>query len=88
MKKLFFVIPLFAGSILLFSCGGKQHAAAEEKPKEEVHADEHVAELTHEQVKTIGIELGSVERKELTHSVKANGILTVPNNNKAFVTSL
>jgi RND family efflux transporter MFP subunit len=88
MKKLFFVTLLFASSILLFSCGGKKNEAAEEKPKEEVHADENVAELTHEQVKTIGIELGSVERKELTHSVKANGILTVPNNNKAFVTSL
>jgi RND family efflux transporter MFP subunit len=88
MKKLFFVTLLFACSILLFSCGGKKNEAAEEKPKEELHADENVAELTHEQVKTIGIELGSVERKELTHSVKANGILTVPNNNKAFVTSL
>jgi RND family efflux transporter MFP subunit len=88
MKKLFFVTLLFACSILLFSCGGKKNEAAEEKPREEAHAEENVAELTHEQVKTIGIELGSVERKELTHSVKANGILTVPNNNKAFVTSL
>lgn len=88
MKKLFFVILLFVGSILLFSCGGKKNTVTEEKPKEEAHTNENVAELTHEQVKTIGIELGSVERKELTHSVKANGILTVPNNNKAFVTSL
>lgn len=88
MKKLFFVTLLFACSILLFSCGGKKNEATEEKPREEAHAEENVAELTHEQVKTIGIELGSVERKELTHSVKANGILTVPNNNKAFVTSL
>lgn len=88
MKKLFIVTAFILGSMALFSCGEKKKESAQEKPKEEEHAHENTAELTSEQIKTIGIVLGAVERKELTHSVKANGILTVPNNNKAFVTSL
>lgn len=36
----------------------------------------------------MGIEIGSVEQKELTARLKANGILRVPNTNKANATSL
>lgn len=87
MKKLL-LICLFASCTIILSCGGKKsEAAKEEAPTEEAH-NENMAELTHEQIQTIGIVFGTVERKELTNSVKANGILTVPNHNKAFVTSL
>lgn len=88
MKKILFAVLAVSACIVLFSCGGKKNEAQEEKPKEETHTNENIAELTSEQINTIGILFGTVERKELTHSVKANGILTVPNNNKAFVTSL
>lgn len=47
-----------------------------------------IASLTPEQIKTIGIQYGAIEQKELTATIKANGILKVPNNNKANATSL
>ena len=48
----------------------------------------NVVSLTAEQIKTGGITLGAIERKNLRSSIRANGTLTVPNQNKAFITSL
>ncbi|MBL7764732.1 MAG: efflux RND transporter periplasmic adaptor subunit [Chitinophagaceae bacterium] len=39
-------------------------------------------------MKTVGITYGSLEMKELTATIKANGNLKVPNNNKGNATSL
>jgi len=36
---------------------------------------------------TVGIQYGTIEQKQLTATLKANGALRVPNNNKANVTS-
>ncbi|MBC7426505.1 MAG: efflux RND transporter periplasmic adaptor subunit [Bacteroidia bacterium] len=47
-----------------------------------------LAELTAEQAKSIGVETGTIEQKQLTASLKANGILNVPNQNKANATTL
>ncbi|MGO1243272.1 MAG: efflux RND transporter periplasmic adaptor subunit [Sphingobacterium sp.] len=44
--------------------------------------------LTAAQVKNVGIELGTIEQKELSTPLKANGFLIVPNNNKATATTL
>ncbi len=95
MKKYFVIITtLFAFTVLLNSCGNKNTAAAEKKETAEAGHDEHeeenpnVAELTQEQIKSIGIELGIIEEKQLTASVKVNGVLKVPNQNKASVNSL
>ena len=56
----------------------------------ETHDEEiqTIATLTEEQINTVGIKLGKVENKELTATIKANGLLRVPNNSKANVTSL
>lgn len=81
--------------ILLFaiSCGKK-----EEEPKDEIkteqteedngEAPQTIASLTEEQMKAVGVALGNIEMKELTSTIKANGLLRVPNNKKAAVTSL
>jgi RND family efflux transporter MFP subunit len=45
-------------------------------------------ELSPEQVKSIKLELGSIEKKQLTASLKANGILKVPNQNRATATAM
>ncbi len=82
--------------LLISSCGNKDnHSQNEEKPKEatssgESHEEETptIATLTQEQIKAVGIQLGKLERKELTATIKANGMLRVPNNNKANATSL
>ena len=39
-------------------------------------------------MKSVGVALGNVEMKELTSTIKANGLLSVPNSNKATITSL
>ena len=93
MKKYFILFISITSLVAFTSCGGK--AGSGEVTKEEIyeeaggdHANKNMATLSSEQMKTIGIELGTVEQKELTNSIKANGILTVPNQNKAFVTPL
>ena len=52
------------------------------------HATEGVATLTAKQMESINIQLGAIEKKQLTASLRANGILKVPNQNRAFATTL
>lgn len=90
MKNIFVIIALFATTLLLPSCGSK--STSTEEKSEEGHHDEHengnTASLTADQVKSIQLQLGSIEKKQLTASLKANGILTVPNQKKATITAL
>jgi cobalt-zinc-cadmium efflux system membrane fusion protein len=60
--------------------------ATAEAPHEE--AEPSIATLSQEQIKTVDIQYGVVEQKQLTATIKANGNLRVPNNNKANATSL
>lgn len=88
MKK--YITLLFAVSVLLTGCKKEsevtetKEATAVEKPDE--HEDPNVAHFTEEQIKTVGIQMGSIESKELSNTIKVSGMLTVPNQNKAFVT--
>ena len=93
MKKYYILFISMLTIVAFASCGGKAGSGevAKEVNHEEAdksHNGENTATLSDEQIKTIGIELGTIEQKELTNSIKANGILTVPNQNKAFVTPL
>ncbi len=91
MKKYSIIIAI-ASSIMLSSCqshtetDGHSHGATEEQHDE--HENTNTATLTAGQMKSIKIELGSMEKKQLTASLKANGLLRVPNNNKASATAL
>ncbi len=93
MKRILFI---FVATAFLLSCGGKSGKTTEKsEAKTEEHADEghHEAEgnlvsLTEEQMKTASIELGAIELKNLTTSIRANGMLSVPNQNKALITSV
>lgn len=92
MKKFFISALLFSSLAAITACGGKSSSTTETAVTEEKHEDEHenpnTATLTEEQMKTIGVELGVIEEKELTSSLKANGVLRVPNQNKASVNSI
>ena len=71
----------------------KEGQATEAKATEKAEAPHEeetptIATLTEEQIKAVGIQLGVVEQKELTATIRANGLLKVPNNNKANATSL
>ena len=86
---------IFTCLVFFVSCGGNGGGAETEnsgEAKEEGHTDEHenpnMATLTDEQIQSIGIELGVIEQKQLTASVKASGVLKVPNQSQASVNSV
>lgn len=80
------LVFLIAGTLL--SCNNSpQQAPSEEVESKEGHTDEGVS-MTADQVRSIGMQFGAIENKELSSTVKAMGMLTVPNENKAFVTPL
>lgn len=89
MKTIPFLILVFAALLLLPSCGPK--AETGEKSEEAAHEDHensNTTSLSAEQIQSIKLELGGIEKKQLTASLKANGILNVPNQNKATITAL
>ncbi|MBK7800073.1 MAG: efflux RND transporter periplasmic adaptor subunit [Saprospiraceae bacterium] len=96
MKKLIIIISFAATCWLLTSCQkhkeGDGHSHGEEAGHSEESHDEHendnTAMLTAEQMKSIKIELNGIEKKQLTASLKVNGLLKVPNQNKANATAL
>ncbi len=89
------IFNLFMAFIILIAMdgcsGNKQNETDDKNVKTEEHHEEEtptIATLNSEQIKTVGIEFGTVEEKQLTATIKANGNLRVPNNNKANATSL
>lgn len=93
MKLKQHIIYITFASFFLLSCGKKESADESEiktEQTEESHeeASQTIATLTEEQMKAVGVTLGTIEMKELASTIKANGLLRVPNNKKATVTSL
>jgi cobalt-zinc-cadmium efflux system membrane fusion protein len=83
-QRKFAYLGLVAASIMvLASCGQKktEEAAEEEKSQTEVALNEA-------QYKTVGIETGLVENRNLNKVIKANGYTTVPPQNSAEVSTL
>ncbi|SIP86301.1 RND family efflux transporter, MFP subunit [Chryseobacterium sp. RU37D] len=80
--------------ILLFtlSCqkkkGNEENTQTKQLERNHEETPQTIAEPTEEQMKSVNVTLGTVEMKELTSTIKANGLLRVPNNKKANVTSL
>ena len=70
--------------LLLTSCGEKK---TEEAGHEEEKSENEVA-LTALQFKTVGIQTGSVENRNLNLVIKANGYTTVPPQNMANISTL
>ena len=94
MTKFLITVIFFANLLLVTSCGNKTaetEKTVEVKPEGEAadeHANPNTATLTNEQIESIGVQLGVIEQKQLTAAVKANGVLKVPNQNKASVNSI
>ena len=87
MKKAFF-ISLMASILFACSSNSKPEPAKEEPAAQEEKKGPGLVELTAAQMKTASIELGSIEQKNLKTSIRANGMLSVPAQNKAFITSV
>lgn len=77
------IAVLFSFLFILNSCNQK---AAEEAHEEE--KSENEVALNAVQFKTVGIEFGSVENRNLNLVIKANGYTTVPPQNKANISTL
>jgi RND family efflux transporter MFP subunit len=94
MKNIFFINLIVVASMMFTSCqshkeeDGHAHEEIEMQEEHDEHENENTATLTTEQMQSIKIELGSIEKKQLTASIKANGLLRVPNDSKANVTAL
>ena len=82
--------------IILFVISGCNNAPKTETVHpEDMHQDEALMEhhddevgLTHEQIKKVGLELGSFVNKNLQSTLKVNGKLELPPQNKASVSSI
>ena len=63
---------------LLVSCENKN--VVEEKTEEahDEHEDENSVQLTEAQIKTAGVVLGKIENKQISGTIKVNGVLDVP----------
>ena len=91
MKKFLVIIIIFMNLATILSCGSKdskETATVKAEGEEEGHENPNMVILTGEQIKSIGIEFGLIEEKQLTASLKTNGVLRVPNQNKASVNSI
>ena len=66
---------IFAAVILAFGCKND----APDTPVEEVHEHEDsVVELSVAQMRTAGVELGKIEEKQISGTIRVNGVLDVP----------
>jgi len=81
--KLGVLCGIFALFAVNLSCNEKKT----EEPKEEEKSTTEVS-LTETQYKTVGIETGFVENRNLNKIIKANGYTTVPPQNSAEVSTL
>jgi len=88
--KIYITALLIAGIELASCSGGSEKSGNTEKDtsKTENKEKESGLELSPEQMKSVGIETGPIEQKNLDAVVKANGQLAVPPQNKADVSIL
>ncbi|HZH95512.1 MAG TPA: efflux RND transporter periplasmic adaptor subunit, partial [Flavisolibacter sp.] len=75
-------------TIITLACSSNKTEPAKAEEEHHEEAPGNFVSLTEEQIKTASIELGKIELKNLKTAIRANGMLIVPNQNKAFVTAL
>ncbi len=86
-RKLLILLLLISSSMIACTDNRSKETETKEETKEQPVAANMVT-LTKEQVNTVGIQYGTIQHKDLTDAIKVNGVLTVPNQNKATITSL
>jgi cobalt-zinc-cadmium efflux system membrane fusion protein len=83
MKHMGHCLLLIAGCLLITSCSKKETTeTAEEAPQTE---STNIVSLTDVQIASAGIELGKVEQRQISGSVKVNGMLDVPPQNMVSI---
>lgn len=84
-KQFIYLALLSAG--FLAACGNSEQPK-KEAPAPAVEEKKEALELSQEQLKAVGIEIGPLEQRNLSAVVKANGQLAVPPQNQADVSVL
>ena len=85
IKIVFILITLFTLSACNNNTATADHQEAEE---EHHHEEENTTTLTQTQIKTVDIRLGHIEQKALSATLKANGVLSVPADHQAKVSTI
>lgn len=75
-NKLSIVLLIFIYSAIAISCG--KNADKETKQEEHHQEEENIIEFTEAQYKTAGIELGKIENKQISGTIRVSGKLDVP----------
>ncbi|KXK04850.1 MAG: membrane-fusion protein [Chlorobi bacterium OLB4] len=88
MRNIIFVFLLFTTIIFIACNKSNEEQHSEDNTVHEDHGSVNLVSLTHEQMSSINVELGKIEKKQLSSSLKANGFLKVPNQNKANATTI
>lgn len=93
IMKIHFLIRyslFFASSILVASCqtNSSDNKEVTEEHQGHDHEEEEALTLTTAQEKQIGLTYTSLSRQMLSNGLVLNGVLDVPNDNKAYVTSV
>ncbi len=93
--KIIIKITLLAVALMLHSCKNENSGHSDDHSHDSDSSVKHSEEesqttvfLNNEQLKTIDVQYGLIEKKQLTATMKANGFLKVPNQNKANATAL
>ena len=97
MKKFILIIYTISASFLFYACQqdhtDDEHAHNHEEGATDSHneidpGDVMEVVLSKEQLDIIDVKFAPLEQKQLSVSMKANGLLKVPNQNRASITSL
>lgn len=89
MKKALIIL-----SVILFTVACKNNTTENKEEKQvkestnEEEPESEIIEISKAQMRAVGIETDTLQLKDLTETVKVNGMLTVPNQNKALITSV
>jgi len=76
--------------VAFYSCTTASKNTSEAGHDESEHQEEEqtITELTADQMKAVGIELGPIEQRDISNKDRVNGMLKVPNSDKAVVTAM
>jgi len=83
--KFITAIIISASIITLGSCSGSTKSATESKETEEELLPEDIVELRHDQIELSNIELGQIETRSLSGTLKVSGTVTTSPQNMATV---
>src|SRR5690349_1123440 len=75
-SKLISILSVFLASAFIMSCN--KQTSEEAAPTGQHSEEENTVEFTAAQYKTAGIELGKVETKQISGTIRVNGVLDAP----------